>query len=208
MEKTNHKKALETHSWQTKRWMMIAGIATILIVGVAILIPARLHRDVPDAEAALLKKKKKQKSLTADLLAQATSIIYKSSNGSVTPRYHYECFITVDESKVNLTIHGGYDGLVVYNEDHAISRADYEQFLNALSAQQIKHTTPRNQYASGLKVSYIKILSGEEVLFDGGENTNLSVANGRLNDAFLALLPDAMREKVDNPLDLLEGMED
>lgn len=138
--------------------------------------------------------------LSSEKLSKATSIIYHSGNGSVAPEYHYDCYIHVLKNSVSVTIYGGYDGSVKYNDSKFISTANYKQFLNNLLKQDIRKTPSNgNEYLCGAGASDITVKMKQQVLFSGDEDVDLSITKGRLIDSFVLLLSDDMIEAVRNP---------
>lgn len=149
----------------------------------------------------------KQK-LSSDKLSKATSIIYHSGNGSVAPEYHYDCYIHVNKNSVSVTIYGGYDGSVKYNESNFISTSDYKQFLNNLVKQDIRKIPSNgNEYLCGAGASDITVKIKQQVLFSGDEDVDLSITKGGLIDSFILLLSDDMVGAVRNPDSKLNQME-
>lgn len=149
----------------------------------------------------------KKETLSRNKLDAATLILYKTTNGSVAPNYHYECVIKVKKDSVDVTVCRGYDGEEVYHEGCAISQTEYEQFLSHLAEQSIR-TTSVKAYTTGGHVSYIKVLKDEEVVFDGSEDFNLTIAKGQLSDAFMELLSGSMEEAVNDPMRLIDPLQD
>lgn len=138
--------------------------------------------------------------LSSDKLSKATSIIYHSGNGSVAPEYHYDCYIHVLRNSVSVTIYGGYDGDVKYNESIAISTPEYKQFLNNLLKQDIRKIPSNgNEYLCGAGASDITIKMKQQVLFSGDEDVDLSITKGELIDSFILLLSDDMLGAVRDP---------
>ena len=138
--------------------------------------------------------------LSSEKLSKATSIIYHSGNGSVAPEYHYDCYVHVLKNSVSVTIYGGYDGSVKYNESKFISTADYKQFLNNLLKQDIRKTPSNgNEYLCGAGVSDITVKVKQQVIFSGDEDVDLSITKGGLIDSFELLLSDDMLRAVRNP---------
>ena len=138
--------------------------------------------------------------LSSEKLSKATSIIYHSGNGSVAPEYHYDCYIHVYKNSVSVTIYGGYDGSVKYNESNFISTSDYKQFLNYLQKQGIRKTPSNgNEYLCGAGASDITVKMKQQVLFSGDEDVDLSITKGRLIDSFVLLLSGDMIEAIRNP---------
>ena len=138
--------------------------------------------------------------LSSQMLSKATSIIYHSGNGSVAPEYHYDCYIQVLKNSVSVTIYGGYDGAVKYNDSNFISASDYKQFLNRLLKQGIRNTPSNgNEYLCGAGASDITVKMKQQVLFSGDEDIDLSITNGRLRDSFELLLSNDMLNAVRNP---------
>ena len=138
--------------------------------------------------------------LSSEKLSKATSIIYHSGNGSVAPEYHYDCYIHVLKNSVSVTIYGGYDGSVKYNDSKFISTADYKQFLNNLLKQDIRKTPSNgNEYLCGAGASDITVKMKQQVIFSGDEDVDLSITKGGLIDSFELLLSDDMLRAVRNP---------
>lgn len=138
--------------------------------------------------------------LSSEKLSKATSIIYHSGNGSVAPEYHYDCYIHVLKNSVSVTIYGGYDGSVKYNDSKFISTADYKQFLNNLLKQDIRKTPSNgNEYLCGAGASDITVKVKQQVIFSGDEDVDLSITKGGLIDSFELLLSDDMLRAVRNP---------
>lgn len=146
--------------------------------------------------------------LSSEKLSKATSIIYHSGNGSVAPEYHYDCYIHVLKNSVSVTIYGGYDGDVKYNESKFISTEEYKQFLNNLLKQDIRKTPSNgNEYLCGAGASDITVKMKQQVIFSGDEDVDLSISKGRLIDSFELLLSDAMLGAVKNPDSKLNQLE-
>lgn len=146
--------------------------------------------------------------LSSEKLSKATSIIYHSGYGSVAPEYHYDCYIHVLKNSVSVTIYGGYDGDVKYNESKFISTEEYKQFLNNLLKQGIRKTPSNgNEYLCGAGASDIKVKMKQQVIFSGDEDVDLSISKGRLIDSFELLLSDAMLGAVKNPDSKLNQLE-
>lgn len=146
--------------------------------------------------------------LSSEMLSKATSIIYHSGNGSVAPEYHYDCYIHVLKNSVSVTIYGGYDGAIMYNESSSISTSDYKKFLNNLLKQGIRKTPSNgNEYLCGAGASDITIKMKQQVLFSGDEDIDLSITNGSLRDSFELLLSNAMLNAVRNPDSKLSSTE-
>ena len=138
--------------------------------------------------------------LSAEKLSKATSIIYHSGNGSVAPEYHYDCYIHVFKNSVSITIYGGYDGSVKYNESKLISTEDYKKFLNNLLKQGIRKTPSNgNEFLCGAGASDITVKMKQQVIFSGDEDVDLYIAKGGLIDSFELLLSDDMLRAVRNP---------
>lgn len=142
-----------------------------------------------------------QSKLSSDKLAKATMIVYHSGNGSVAPEYHYDCYVNVVKNNVNVIVYGGYEGTVRYNKNHTISDAAYKQFLNSLLKQDIRKTPSNDNdfMMSGAGSSDITVKVKQQVIFEGEEDMDVSIAKGRLVDSFMALLPDDMKRVVRNP---------
>ncbi len=158
--------------------------------------PNKLGRIAQSVRAYTQNKSK----LSSDKLSKATSIIYHSGNGSVAPEYHYDCYIHVNKNSVSVTIYGGYDGSVKYNESNFISTSDYKQFLNNLLKQGIRKTPSNgNEYLCGAGASDITVKMKQQVVFSGDEDVDLSIAKGGLIDSFVLLLSDDMIVAVRNP---------
>ena len=147
-------------------------------------------------------------TLSSEKLSKATSIIYHSGNGSVAPEYHYDCYIHVLKNSVSVTVYGGYDGAVKYNESNFITNADYKKFLNNLLKQGIrKMPSNGNEYLCGAGASDITVKMKQLVIFSGDEDVDLSISKGRLIDSFELLLSDDMLGAVRNPDSKLNQME-
>lgn len=142
----------------------------------------------------------KKALLSSEKLSKATSIIYHSGNGSVSPEYHYDCYIHVLKNSVSVTIYGGYGGTVRYNESIDISTADYKKFLNNLLKQGICKTPSNgNEVLCGAGASDITVKMKQQVIFSGDESVDLSINKGGLIDSFLPLLSDDMFGAVRDP---------
>lgn len=182
---------------------LILSILLFFVLCLSVLLAKTTKWNEKEPSASVLSFKKK--SLSRNKLEAATLILYKASNGSVAPEYHYECVIKVKKDSVDVTVCRGYDGEEVYHEGCAISQTEYEQFLNHLAAQNIR-TTSVKEYTSGGHVSYIKVLENDEVVFDGSEGFNLTIAKGHLSDAFMELLSGSMEEAVTDPMRLIDPL--
>lgn len=146
--------------------------------------------------------------LSSEKLSKATSIIYHSGNGSVAPEYHYDSYIHVLKNSVSVTIYGGYDGSVKYNESKFISTTDYKKFLNNLLKQDIRKTPSNgNEYLCGAGASDITVKMKQQVIFSGDEDVDLSISKGGLIDSFILLLSDDMLGAVRNPDSKLNQIE-
>lgn len=138
--------------------------------------------------------------LTLAILGKATSISYYCGNGSVAPDYHYDCYISIMPNNVNVTIYGGYNGEVKFNENRYVSQAEYKQFLNKLAHQNIcKISSNGNEYICGAGASGITVKVKQQVLFEGDEYVNLSIGKGKLVDSFTSLLTETMEWAIQNP---------
>ena len=146
----------------------------------------------------------KKAQLSSEKLSKATLIIYHSGNGSVAPEYHYDCYIHVLKNSVSVTIYGGNDGAVKYNESSYISTADYKKFLK----QGIRKTPSNgNEFLCGAGASDITVKTKQQVIFSGDEYVDISINKGGLIDSFLPLLSDDMLEAVRNPDSKITPME-
>lgn len=146
--------------------------------------------------------------LTLATLGKATTISYHCGNGSVAPDYHYDCYIHVIKNNVNVTIYGGYDGEVKFNENRYISQAEYKQFLNKLANQNIRKTPSNgNEFLCGAGASDITVKVKQQVIFEGDEDVNLSIGKGRLDDSFLPLLTETMEWAIRNPDKVISQLE-
>ena len=151
------------------------------------------------------KNVQKMVPLSAEQLEKATSVVYHSSNGSVAPDYHFDCYVNVVKDNVNVTIFQGYDKTVVYRENHALSQTEYQQFLDYLAKQGISKNTKEDIIpTSGGDVSAISVETEKQVVFRGEEHLDLVIEHGRLIDAFLVLLPDSMQQVVRKPYEKLK----
>ena len=150
----------------------------------------------------------KKAQLSSEKLSKATLIIYHSGNGSVAPECHYDCYIHVLKNSVSVTIYGGNDGAVKYNESSYISTADYKKFLNSLLKQGIRKTPSNgNEFLCGAGASDITVKTKQQVIFSGDEYVDISINKGGLIDSFLPLLSDDMLEAVRNPDSKITPME-
>ena len=147
--------------------------------------------------------KNKQK-LSSDKLKKATTIVYYCGNGTVAPDYHYDCYITVSKNNVNVTITQGYDGTVRYNKNHAISISEYQKFLTNLLKQGISKKQSDSPMLLGSGTSSITAKIKKQVIFEGDEYVDLTIAKGELQDSFLSLLPKHMKQVVQNPEGVLK----
>ncbi len=156
----------------------------------------------PSVEAFSLIKPR----LSLDKLEKATLIIYQFNNGTVAPDFHYDGYIKVTKDSVNVTIFRGYNSDVKFNESRELSPDEYKQFLNRLVQQKIRKATPskHNRAASGSHVSYIAVWQDDELIFDGSEHLNLSIADGRLDDAFMDLLSGDMEIAAHHPMKIID----
>ena len=137
----------------------------------------------------------KAETLSRTTLDKATSVLYYRDNGSVPPEYYYHYTITVTKQTVQLVIKKGESRKVTYSERADITRSQYEQFVNKLSSQGIKKTKDRT-IAEGSGLSAIKVGQNTAVLFSGHEGDDISIAHGRLADAFLQILPPKMKQQI------------
>ena len=182
---------------------LILSILLFFVLCLSVLWAKTTNWNEKEPSASALSSKKK--TLSRSKLEAATLILHKKSNGSVAPNYHYECVIKVKKDSVDVTICRGYDGEEVYHEGRAISPTEYEQFLNHLAAQNIR-TASVKAYTSGGHVSYIKVLKDDEVVFDGSEDYNLTIAKGNLSDAFMEMLSGSMEEAANDPMRLIDPL--
>ena len=143
------------------------------------------------------------KSLTADKLQRATSITYSYGNGSVAPEYHYDYYIIVKPTSINVTITHGYDGTVVYDESADLQPTDYRKFINRLAKQKIRMSDELYPPLAGASTSYISVKANDTTIFSGDEY-DLEIGNGYLRDAFYDLLPTELQQVVDNAEQYIE----
>ena len=140
-------------------------------------------------------------TITKELLLNASSIVYKCSNGSVPPPYGYVFFITVSRNNVNVRLYWDDQNEESYNESSPISFDQYNKFVDCLSSQRIKRIAPLDP-GVGFGDSAIWIYDNKDILFEGyergGEKT-LALGNGKLIDSFLSLVTDEMKSVIENP---------
>ena len=141
--------------------------------------------------------------LSSDKLEKATMITYHCGNGTVAPEYHYDCFIMVSKKNVNVKICQGYNGDVKYDKSHAISLSKYNEFLSNLLKQGISKKPNNDPIPCGAGSSDITVKIKQQVIFEGDEYFDLSIAKGELQDSFLTLLPEEMKRVALNPEEIL-----
>ena len=125
----------------------------------------------------------------------------------MTPDYHYDGYIKVTKDSVNVTIYRGYSkNDERFNESRALVPDEYKQFLNRLVQQKIKKSaaSKHDRVASGAHVSYIAVWQDDELIFNGNEHFNLSIAEGRLSDAFLDMLSGDMEKAAYHPMEIID----
>ncbi len=139
--------------------------------------------------------------LTAEILHNATSIQYYTSNGTVAPDYHYGVTIVVSKDSVCLTVTKGYQNKIVYQQTAPLTSDQYQQFIQQLAAHSIRNTKPDASPSSGGPVESIEVTDNSDVLFQGSTGAALTF-EGDLGMTFHDLLPNEMAQVFRHPYDL------
>ena len=91
-----------------------------------------------------------------------------------------------------------------YNKNHAISISEYQKFLTDLLKQGISKNQNDAPQPLGGGTSGIIVKMKKQVIFEGDEYVDLTIAKGELQDSFLSLLPKHMKQVVQNPEGVLK----
>ena len=141
-------------------------------------------------------KTSKGKLLTRDILNQATTIVFTEDNGSVPPEYEYQYNIEVSKDAVRFVLYREYMERKPYDKKMRISNSHYQQFINKLSGQGIRVRITSEMPEVGGGHSRIIVKKQGNVLFEGDEESGLTVSKGRLKDAFMLLLNANMKREL------------
>lgn len=161
----------------------------LLVVAVLLIVVALVY-------GQMSKKRSGGSQLTQTVLQQATSVVFSESSGTVDPDYQWQYTVTVTQHDVRLVITRKYGKETTYDQCDSLSESRYQQFVTALAGQEIRKTKPTDVYSSGGGSSYIKVLKDDATLFQGAEDYDLALSNGRLSDAFCRILPREMQQVV------------
>ena len=101
------------------------------------------------------------------------------------PNLFFNRYITVSKNNVNVTITQGYDGTVRYNKNHAISISEYQKFLTNLLKQGISKKQSDSPMLLGSGTSSITVKIKKQVIFEGDEYVDLTIAKVNYKIRFL-----------------------
>lgn len=141
---------------------------------------------------------KNKSNLSMKLLKAASSITYSFSNGAVHPDCQYIGYITVTPNSVAMMIY--HDSCVRYSESRALTKKEYNNFLNSVHALGIKKSSNTDIVPlCGGGASDIEIKRGNKILFEGSENLSITTTNGWLADPFSSILNESMERVYEDP---------
>lgn len=147
-----------------------------------------------------------RKQLSMQLLKSATEIKYGFNNGSVSPEYHYQGYITVTPDYVSLDIY--HDSHLCYSESESLTPNQYSKFLDKLNSLGVKPNKGEYNIPDGAGICSIEIKQDDSILFKGIENGDIVTTKGSLRDAFEFLLSPGMMNVYKNPEDSFNSLPD
>ena len=174
---------------------------------VLVLMPKTVAQKKADGTELFFREYNRQKSrdgqsprqgqVTMRLLKSATEIKYGFNNGTVSPEYQYQGYITVTPGYVSLDIY--HDSHLCHSDSESLSSNQYNEFLKKLYSSGLKRYHNEYGLPDGAGINYIEIKKDDSTLFKGTENSDIETTKGNLQDAFVFLLSPAMSAVYKDP---------